>query len=264
MGSELVLNDTGLATLAKAGVIPEGTPIDILRVFVAACEQHGLSPMKKEIYLVKYGGNYNTIVGIDGLRAKACRTGAYAGREESKYNLQPDGQYLTAAQLTRANQLPTTCTVTVMRIVQGHICRFTKTVNFDEYCPRNPTNKWATMPINQIDKCAEAAALRMAFADQTSGLNIYEEGAAIEDATIQAAKVEPTIRMTVENARSETLLMLERAGALLGDDYDNVEAEIRGTDDIDAIRINYRKLRDLLRDNPTDPAKQFKNFAKQL
>jgi len=186
------LSEKDLATLAQAGVIPVGTPAPILSVFAVTCQQHGLSPFKKEIYLVAYGGKYSTIVGIDGLRAKADRTGQLAGKDDAKFDLMPDGSFHTAAQLKQANKKPTTCTVTVYRAVGGMRCPFTKTVLFSEYCPANPSNKWASMPFNMIEKCAEAAALRMGFASETAGLHIEEESAAMQDITIQAAEKKPS------------------------------------------------------------------------
>jgi phage recombination protein Bet len=186
------LSDSDIQTLAQAGVIPAGTPAPIVRVFAVTCKQHGLSPWKKEIYLVGYGGKYSTIVGIDGMRAKADRTGQYAGKDDAKFDLLPDGTYKTAVQLLSENKLPTTCTVTVYRVVAGLRVPFTKTVLFKEYCPANKSGKWATMPFNMIEKCAEAAALRMGFASETAGLHIEEESAAIKDVTIQAAQEKPS------------------------------------------------------------------------
>lgn len=196
------LNHQDLDTLAKAGVIPAGTPPAILQVFAVTANQHGLSPFKKEIYLVKYGQQYNVIVGIDGLRAKASRTGCFAGREDVKFDLQPDGAFKTAAQLKAGNSKPQTATVTVYKMVSGQRCPFTKTVLFAEYCPANPANKWLSMPFNMIEKCAEAAALRMAFADETAGLHIEEEKAAFEDLTIQAAQSKPELSVDVDALKS--------------------------------------------------------------
>ena len=85
------LTPTEIQTLAQAGVIPKDTPAAVVKVFAVACQQHGLSPFKKEIYLVGYGGKYSTIVGIDGLRAKADRTGQLAGKDDAKYDAMPDG-----------------------------------------------------------------------------------------------------------------------------------------------------------------------------
>lgn len=177
-----------ISTLAMAGVIPKDTPPAVVKVFAVACHQHGLSPFKKEIYLVGYSGKYSTIVGIDGLRAKADRTGQLAGKDDAKYDAMPDGTFKTAAQLIFEKKRPTTCTVTVYRAIGGMRCPFTKTVLFAEYCPANNSGKWATMPFNMIEKCAEAHALRMGFASETAGLNIEEEIPAIQDVTIQSAK----------------------------------------------------------------------------
>ncbi len=187
------IGQTELTTLAQAGVIPHGTPEPILLVFASTCAQHGLSPFKKEIYLVKYGQQYNTIVGIDGLRTKAARTGVFAGRDDARFDMQPDGGFKTAAQLAQQKQKPISCSVTVYALIGGNRCPFTKTVLFSEYCPANSSGKWAMMPFNMIEKCAEAAALRMAFAAETAGLHIEEERAAFEDTTIAAAANKPEL-----------------------------------------------------------------------
>jgi len=177
-----------IQTLADAGVIPKGTPPAIVSVFATMCAQHGLSPFKREIYLVQYGSKYSYIVGIDGMRAKAARSGLLAGKDDVKFDLQPDGSFKTAAQLVAEKKMPTTASVTVYKLVGGLRCPFSKTVVFREYCPATPAQKWASMPFNMIEKCAEAAALRAAFADETAGLHIEEERAAIQDVTVSAPK----------------------------------------------------------------------------
>ena len=196
---EGILDAAQIKTLAEASIIPFDTPPAILQVFAAACAAHGLSPYRREIYLVKYGNQYNTIVGIDGLRTKAARTGEFAGRDDAKFNLTSDGKYQTAFEVRDAGNIPPkTCTVTVYRLIGGQRCPFTKTVLFAEYCPANFTGKWKAMPFNMIEKCAEAAALRMAFADETAGLHIPEEQAAFEDVTITAAAANPALTIDAE------------------------------------------------------------------
>lgn len=191
------LSPAEIQTLSQAGIIPPGTPPAIVQVFAEACKQHGLSPFRKEIYLVPYttktGMQYTTIVGIDGLQQKAARTGRFAGVDEEQYDRQPDGSYKTAAQLKAAGARPITCTVTVYALIGGQRCPFTATTVFDEYYPavasgRDQYGKAATMPFNMIAKCARAKALKMAFSDELSGLHIEEEMSAYEDTTIEAAK----------------------------------------------------------------------------
>lgn len=190
---EGILSKEQIDTLAKASVIPYDTPMPILQVFAATCAAHGLSPYKREIYLVKYGTQYNTIVGIDGLRAKAARTGQLAGRDDAQFNRKADGSYLTAYEVRSKGETPITCTVTVYRVMSGQKHAFTKTVLWAEYAPANLSGKWKSMGFNMLEKCAEAAALRMAFADETAGLHVEEESAAFQDATVQASQSKPAL-----------------------------------------------------------------------
>lgn len=194
------LTPAQIETLAQAGIIPAGTPPAIVQVFATACQQHGLSPFRKEIYLVPYntknGTQYHTIVGIDGLQQKAARTGQFAGCDVDQYDLNSKGEYKTAAELKAAKAMPVSCTVTVYRVIGGIRCPFVATAVFDEYYPavasgRDLYGKAATMPFNMIAKCARAKALKMAFSDELSGLHIEEEQAAFEDVTVQAATVNP-------------------------------------------------------------------------
>lgn len=170
-------DDNQIKTLEQGGIIPAQTPPQQIQLFGAICREHELSPLTKEIYLIGYGGKYSVVVGIDGLRKKAARTGAFAGRDDAKFDVMPDGTYKTAAQLKAENKLPMSCTVTVYRVVSGLRVPFTKTVLFSEY--RGKSGKWNEMPLNMIEKCAEAAAIRTAFADQVAGLHIQEESASI-------------------------------------------------------------------------------------
>lgn len=190
---EGILSREQIDTLAKASIIPYDTPAPVLQVFAATCAAHGLSPYKREVYLVKYGNQYNTIVGIDGLRAKAARTGQFAGRDDAQFNRKADGSYLTAYDVRSKGEMPITCTVTVYRVIGGQKHAFTKTVLWAEYAPANISGKWKTMGFNMLEKCAEAAALRMAFADETAGLHVEEEREAFQDTTVQAAEHRPAL-----------------------------------------------------------------------
>ena len=201
---EGILSREQIETLAKASIIPYDTPVPVLQVFAATCAAHGLSPYKREIYLVKYGTQYNTIVGIDGLRAKAARTGQLAGKDDARFNLKADGTYMTAADvLASGKPFPDTCTVTVYRMVSGHRASFTKTVLWREYAPAKLSGKWVGMGFNMLEKCAEAAALRMAFADETAGLHVEEEREAFQDTTVQAATQRPEVAIDRDELQSK-------------------------------------------------------------
>jgi len=183
------LTNSDIRVLAQAGVIPKDTPAAQVNLFAIACQKHGLDPFKKEIYLTGYKKRdsaevtYSVIVGIDGVRNKAQRTQQHAGLDDAKFNLQHDGQFQTAADLKAANKLPISCTVTVYRMVGGQRCPFTHTAVFSEFS--SGQQKWATMPFQMIQKCAESFALKKAFGDELSGLHIEEEMAAFEGNTIE-------------------------------------------------------------------------------
>lgn len=206
--NEIKKQETGITaaqieTLTQAGVLPPNVPKPIIEIFMSVCNRTKLSPFLKQIYLVGYYSKtegktiYSNIVGIDGMRAKAQETELFAGVDEPKFDLMPDGSYKTAAQLKAAKQEPVSCTITVYKMVGNYRCPFTKTVLFAEYCPENRKQKWLTMPFNMIAKCAESGALHMAFALETAGLSIEEEGAAYQDITIQAAAQNPAVEIGI-------------------------------------------------------------------
>lgn len=193
------LNEQQINTLNQAGVIPKGTPLPIIQVFAETCKQHNLSPFKKEIYLVKYGNGdkekYHTIIGIDGARTKAARTGQYAGKTDVKFNIKSNGEYMTAFEVKESGKPPVSATVTVKRILSGIVCEYTHTAVFAEFYPSygksNDYSKAAVMPIQMISKVAESFALKQAFSDELAGLHIEEEGEAFE-----AQPQKPTIEIS--------------------------------------------------------------------
>lgn len=190
------LTDDEVKTLTQAGIIPEGTPKSQIAVFGKICLERGLSAFSKEIHLVGYGGKYSVIVGINGFRKIAAESGAHAGTDDVKFDLQPDGKFCTAAQLKAEKKLPQSATCTVWRIVSGQRVPFTHTVVFQEFSTGK--NKWADMPFQMIGKVAEAFALRKGFSDRLTGLSIEEEAAAYEGTTIQAAETRPELTVDVE------------------------------------------------------------------
>ena len=88
------LDEDQLTQLQLAGIIPEGTPKAQVQIFATICQEKSLSPFQKQIYLLpfkkKKGDNWEThyacIVGIDGYRTIAERTGKYAGNDDYRYD----------------------------------------------------------------------------------------------------------------------------------------------------------------------------------
>lgn len=173
------LTQQDINNLAKAGIIPTGTPIEQVLIFAKVCREHGLSPFSKEIYLVKYGGNFVAQVGIDGFRRRACETGEHAGTDDPQFNKKSDGTFKTAFDIRAENKMPETCSVTVYRIISGQRVPFSHTAVFAEFT--SGQNKWKTMPFQMVAKVAEAFALKKGFSDKLRGLHVPEEQTAFED-----------------------------------------------------------------------------------
>lgn len=174
------LTQQGINALTQSGIIPANTPEAQIIVFAKICQEQGLSPFSKEIYLVEYRGKYTPITGINGLRKRAIDTGLLAGVSAPMFDMQADGKYKTMADF-KAGQKPTTCTVIVYKVVAGLRCPFEATVMFNEFAGQ--FNKWVSMPFQMIAKVAESHALRKAFA--ITGVFIEEELDAIHD-TVQS------------------------------------------------------------------------------
>lgn len=173
------LSKDDINNLAKAGIIPPNTPIEQVLIFAKVCREHGLSPFTKEIYLIEYRGKFVAQTGIDGFRRRANETGQHLGTDDPKFDLKGDGSFKTAFDLRSENKVPTTCTITVHRLIGGQKASFSHTAVFSEFSSGN--NKWASMPFQMIAKVAEAFALRKGFSDKLKGLSIPEEQAAFED-----------------------------------------------------------------------------------
>ena len=136
-----------------------------LEVFLSACARYGLNPLANQIYARVSGGRSGRrlgfMTGIDGYRAIADRTGAYAGNDDPVFD---------------SEENPTNATVTVFKIVSGARCPFTATARWDQYYPGDQSGRmWKRMPHLMLGKCAEALALRKAFPAQLAGLYTQEE-----------------------------------------------------------------------------------------
>lgn len=245
------LSEADIKTLILAGVIPQGTPAPQIQIFSAVCRELQLSPYSREIYLLPIGGKYCPIVGINGLRRIASKTGKHAGTDDCKFDLQSDGSYKTAAALMAEKRLPETATSTVYRMIDGYRAPFTATVAFREFTKSG--GQWGVMPFQMIGKVAEAFALRKAFADYGfGGVFVEEEQHAIE--VIQIATNEE-----VERLRSSVLHTIEQA---TGMDSRQENAAIERTNSAatkeELLQILERVKNYLPAEQ--DPAKQFKNM----
>jgi len=132
--------------------------------------------LQKNVYAIPFGKNpdgtaksYSLVSSIDNVRKIGMKSGI-VGKSAPKFE-EKDGKIIS-------------CTITVRRLVGGHIGDFTATVYFDEY--NTGKNQWFQKPRTMIAKVAEFHALRMACPEELSqayGEEEYQKKTVIEQPT---------------------------------------------------------------------------------
>ena len=144
--------------LITATIAKQATP-DELKLFLYRAKNLGLDPLKPgQIHFVKYGNNPGTIVvGIEGFRVTAHRTGKLAGIKRGALRDEKGNLIGGWAEVYRTDwREPAREEVPLAEYNTG----------------RGP---WQKMPETMVKKVAEAAALRMAFPESLGGVYSEEE-----------------------------------------------------------------------------------------
>lgn len=127
-----------------------------LALFLNVCRSRGLDPFSRQVHWSPQGA---IIVGIDGLRAIADRTGCYVPGPIS-YEYDNNGKLAAA-------------TAVVRKLVAGAWHDVAESAHLEEFQGGSPV--WRKMPRVMLGKCAESRALRRAFPADLSGLYSPEE-----------------------------------------------------------------------------------------
>lgn len=159
--------------------VAKGASDDELRMFIQVCKGANLNPFLKQVHLIprwdsKAGKEMRTIqVSIDGFRAIAESSGAYAGNDDAIFEGETDIEY---GEKKNKITVPLKATVTVYKMVEGQRYSFTATARWTEYYPGAKMGfQWHIRPYLMLGKCAEALALRKAFPKLLSGMYAQEE-----------------------------------------------------------------------------------------
>lgn len=191
-GGELVTAEQAEAirTALKTSLYPGATD-DSVDMVLAYCRAGGLDPMTKPVHIVpmwvpekKQGtrvispaGMRDVIMpGIELYRTKAHRTGEYAGQDEATFG--PTIEENLGGLNVR---YPEWCSVAVYRLVNGNPVRYSaKAYWLESYATQKrdsdaPNAMWKKRPFGQLEKCAEALALRKAFPEAVGAQPTAEE-----------------------------------------------------------------------------------------
>jgi len=221
-GNLAEIDKQALDLLTANGIIPPQAGPAQVSYFFNVCQRVGADPFNGEASLVPYwsGGQekFATIIQKGFYFRKAAETAEFAGLEDVRFDVKPDGSYKTMADYKRG-EYPTTCTATVYRVVKGVRCPFTFTVRFDEYARTKKTQDgrvilaalWKAKPFHMVAKVAQVHALRAGFADIfSSNAFIEEEIGALEGEVLAADEVDaPEMTLTEEQKEQQINAALE-------------------------------------------------------
>lgn len=187
--------------------IAKGASDDELRLFVQVCRGSNLNPFLRQVHLVPFWDSKEgierrvIIVGIDGFRAVAEESGAYAGNDDPIFEGEEKLGTLTH---------PAKATVSVYKIVDGQRYTFTASARWSEYYPGEKKGyQWQRMPYLMLGKCAEALALRKAFPKLLSGMYAQEEMDRVLDEGKDAQKQKKVFETLLETIKKASLKELE-------------------------------------------------------
>ncbi len=188
--------DRGQWKALVEAIFPNATTVDSVVLALSYCKARKLDPFKRVVHIVPIwnrdkGCLVDTIwPGIGELRTTAFRTGDYAGRSEAVF-----GPNLTQ-KIGRVDvTFPEWCQVSVFRMVKGERREFAgpKVYWKETYATYKrdddtPNEMWHSRPFGQVEKCAEAAALRAGFPEEIGSDYIPEE-VAHPRATVAPAEI---------------------------------------------------------------------------
>ncbi len=197
---------------------PSAKTVDAIVMALAYCKSRKLDPFKKPVHIVPVwdskandgkGGWVETVwPSISEMRTTAFRTKQYAGCDETEF-----GPLITTKFTGKVKQnggwvdrtieltFPEWARITVYRTQHGAKGKFVgpKVKWTETYATLGksdlPNLMWEERPEGQLEKCAEAAALRKAFPEELGSEYAAEE---MEGQRIISADDEPTIPQRLE------------------------------------------------------------------
>lgn len=173
-------------------IFPGASSAEPIIMALAYCRRRSLDIMKRPVHIVQM---YSTGAGrmidtiwpsIAELRTTAFRTGQYIGCDEAEFGPVVKDTFEWSSDKGGPKkatvEYPEWCRMTVRRVLNGNACVFVgpKAYWKESYAriSRNieaPNEMWRKRPAGQIEKCAEAAALRRAFPEELGNEYSAEE-----------------------------------------------------------------------------------------
>ena len=186
------IDRAGWKALVEA-IYPNAETADAIVMALSYCRARNLDPFKRPVHIVPMwssvaGKMIETVwPGISELRTTAFRTGQYAGMPAPDFGPTIERTFKGKAGRGKSKgqersltlQFPEWCRVTITRELTGKERSFVgpKVYWLEAYAKWAdtdvPNEMWSNRPVGQLEKCAEAGALRRAFPEEIG--NALEE-----------------------------------------------------------------------------------------
>lgn len=200
-------------------VWPAAQTTEAVELALSYCRARKLDPFKRPVHIVpvwdtKRNGYVETIwPGIGELRTTASRTGQWAGVDDAEFGPEISRTFKGVVKkgtepIEKTVVFPEWCQVTVYKIIQGQRVPWKgpRVRWLETYASMGrsdvPNEMWESRPYGQLEKCAEAAALRRAFPEEVGNEYIPEEAGRSRMVAIET----PAIIEAPTASRSEALL----------------------------------------------------------
>jgi phage recombination protein Bet len=193
--------------------------IDMVLIY---CQAGGFDPMTKPVHIVPMWDKNtkamrDTVMpGIGLYRIIADRTGKYAGQDDAEFGPEMESWGI---------KFPQWCKVTLYKISPvGRVPYSAKVFWLESYATANkdvdtPNSMWRKRPYGQLEKCAEAAALRKAFPEVGMQPTADEMEGKVLEGLAEAAPVQSGPRHSSRTAELKAKIneSLIKAGAIPAD-----------------------------------------------
>lgn len=184
-------------------IFPAAKSIEAVTMALTYCRARNLDIFKKPVHIVPmWSSQAKAMVetvwpGIAEVRTTASRTGEYAGIDAVEFGPMEEREFYgemwvdgRKSQGSKTVRFPEWASVVVYRIVKGQKCAYHAKIFWEEtYATAGkgalPNEMWSKRTRGQLDKCAEAAALRKAFPEELGSVYTADEmeGRVIDDQT---------------------------------------------------------------------------------
>lgn len=151
-----------------------------ITLFINLCKYHKLNPFVNEAYAIKFGDDFQMVIGYDTYKRRAEENPAYRGRKSGIVVLRGDQVVQKEGTCIYPSEKLIGGWCRVFRELHGSVVEDYKEVSLTEY-DKGQSN-WKTKPATMIEKVAVSQALRSAFPTDFAGIYTAEELPAQEDA----------------------------------------------------------------------------------